>query len=61
MLVNNGEKIDKENSKECFYKLEYYMDYKLNKKRNLLKVYQYLVGKLLEINNLNKNDIIQEF
>ena len=61
MLVNNGEKINKENSKECFNKLEYYMDYKLNKKRNLLKVYQYLVDKLLEINNLNKNDIIQEF
>ncbi len=46
MMVNNGKRINKENAEECFSKL---------------KVYQYLVDKLLEINNLDKNDILQEF
>ena len=59
-LFNNGEKIIKENAEECFYKLENFIDFKNKEKRNALKVYQYLVNKLLEINNLNKNDVMQE-
>lgn len=59
-LFNNGQKMIKENAEECFYKLENFIDFKNKEKRNALKVYQYLVNKLLEINNLNKNDVMQE-
>ena len=58
MMVNNGKRINKENAEECFSKLEHFIDFKNNEKRNVLKVYQYLANKLLEINNLNINDII---
>ena len=58
ILINNGEKINKDNAEECFYKLENFIDLKYKEKRNVLKVYQYLANKLLEINNLNINDII---
>jgi len=61
IMVNNGKRINKENAEECFSKLEHFIDFKNNEKRNVLKVYQYLVDKLLEINNLDKNDILQEF
>lgn len=61
MIANNGKKINQENAEECFNKLEQFIEFKNNEKRNALKVYQYLVDKLLEINNLDKNDILREF
>jgi len=56
-LFNDGENLDEENAEKCFYKLENLLNYKSNKNRNILNIYQFLVEKLLEINNLNKNII----
>lgn len=58
ILFNKGEYLNEENAEECFYKLNNLVDYKNNEEKNLLNGYKYLYEKLLEINNLNNNDII---
>lgn len=58
ILFNKGEYLNEENAEECFYKLNNLVDYKNNEENNLLNGYKYLYEKLLEINNLNNNDII---
>ena len=60
-LFNDGENLDEENAEECFYKLENLLNYKSNKNKNILNIYQFLVEKLLEINNLNKNILSMKF
>ena len=56
-LFNDGDNLDEENAIECFCKLENLLNYKSNKNKNTLNIYQFLVEKLVEINNLNKNII----
>jgi hypothetical protein len=60
MIFNNGEKLNEDNAKMCFCKLENFSDNKHHENDNILNVYQYLVEKLFELNNFNKDVIMNE-
>ena len=60
MIFNDGEKLNEDNAKKCFCKLENFLDYKYHENDNILNVYQYLVEKLFELNNFNKDVIMNE-
>lgn len=56
ILFNNGKNIDERNAEKYFYKIDNMVEYKNNEEKNLLNGYQYLIEKLVEINNLNSNN-----
>jgi len=57
-MFNNGKNIDGNGIKNCFLNLEHLMSNKVKEDRNLLNIYQYLIEQLLQVNNINKNDIL---
>ena len=60
MIFNDDKKLNEDNAKKCFCKLENFLDYKYHENDNILNVYQYLVEKLFELNNFNKDVIMNE-
>lgn len=57
-MFNNGKNIDENGIKNCFLSLEHLMSNKVKEDKNLLNIYQYLIEQLLQVNNINKNDIL---
>lgn len=57
-MFNNDKNIDEDGIKKCFLNLEHLMSNKVKEDKNLLNTYQYLVEQLLQVNNINKNDIL---
>ena len=60
ILFNNGENLNEENAEDCFYRLNSFVDFKNKEEKSLLNGYHYLLEKLFEINNLNKNNNMNE-
>jgi hypothetical protein len=57
-MFNNGKNIDENGIKNCFLYLEHLMSNKIKEDKNLLNIYQYLIEQLLQVNNINKNGIL---
>ena len=58
-IFNSDEKVNEEDIKKCFYKLEHLKN-KINENENLLNIYKYLTEQLLMENNINKCDILND-
>lgn len=57
-MFSNDKNLDEDGIKTCFSNLEHLMSNKVKEDKNLLNIYQYLVEQLLQVNNINKNDIL---
>ena len=57
-MFNNDKNIDEDGIKNCFLNLEHLMSNKVKEDKNLLNIYQYLIEQLLQVNNINKNGIL---
>lgn len=57
-MFSNDINLDEDGIKNCFLNLEHLMSNKVKEDKNLLNIYQYLIEQLLQVNNINKNDIL---
>jgi hypothetical protein len=57
-MFSNDKNLDEDGIKNCFLNLEHLMSNKVKEDKNLLNIYQYLIEQLLQVNNINKNDIL---